>query len=300
MKSVARALLGRVSDVTTSLRAGIEQAAHDRGEPSLEHPMSQLATQSQCESPLYRAWCLRLKHDPDSPTFRYNRKIWEWVYILETLEQRGMLGEGLRGLGFGVGKEPLTAVMADMGCRIVATDMPIEDAKIAGWVSTNEHASDLEALNSVGICDDDKFRRLVEYRTMDMTRIDPDLTNFDFVWSSCSLEHLGSLDSGMAFVENSLRCLKPGGVAVHTTEYNVFSNTKTLTAGSTVLYRQRDILALVERLRNAGHQVTLNLNTGKGALDAYYDVPPYHQHAAHLKLMLGEFATTSIGLAITN
>lgn len=268
-------------------------------EPSLEHPVSQVATQLQCESPLYRAWCLRMKYDPDRPTHPYNRKLWEWVYILQTLDGRGMLGEGVRGLGFGVGNEPLTAVMADVGCRVVATDMPVEEAKSAGWVSTNQHANDLDALNSAGVCDDEKFRRLVEYRAMDMTRIDADLTDFDFVWSSCSLEHLGSLDAGMAFVENSLRCLKPGGVAVHTTEYNVSSNTKTLTGGPTVLYRKRDVLSLADRLRNAGHRVTLNLNTGGGALDTHHDVPPYYRQGAHLKLLLGEFVTTSIGLAIT-
>ena len=132
-----------------------------------------------------------------------------------------------------------------------------------------------------------------------MTRIDPDLTNFDFVWSSCSLEHLGSLEAGVRFVENSLRCLKPGGVAVHTTEYNVRSNTRTLTGGATGHYRKRDIFALADRLRKAGHQITLNLNSGRGEIDTYYDVPPYYQQGPHLKLVLGEFVTTSIGLIIT-
>lgn len=302
MKSGTTRLLGMMSDVNAwvrAVRAGKDRSAQDGGEPSLEHAVSQMATQSQCESPLYRAWCLRMKYDPDQPSHRYNRKLWEWVYILQILNQRGLLRDGIRGLGFGVGNEPLTAVMADAGCEVVATDMPVEDAKSVGWVSTHQHATDLDALNSAGICDHDAFERRVEYRPMDMTRIDPDLVDFDFVWSSCSLEHLGSLDAGMTFVENSIRCLKPGGSAIHTTEYNVSSNTRTVTGGATVLYRTRDILALVNRLREAGHQVALNLNTGAGALDKHHDVPPYYQRGAHLKLLMDQFVTTSIGLAIT-
>ncbi|GJG89158.1 hypothetical protein tb265_43390 [Gemmatimonadetes bacterium T265] len=296
MKSVAKAIRDRVSNVSLPRRVG----PVDGGEPTLEHPVSQLATQGQCESPLYRAWCLRMKMDPAPAHHRYNRKLWEWVYILEVLQQRGLLRDGMRGLGFGVGTEPLTAVMADLGCRVVATDLPVEDAKSAGWVASDQHASTLEALNGAGICDPERFRRAVTYRAMDMTRIDPDLRDFDFTWSSCSLEHLGSLKAGMRFVENSLRCLKPGGVAVHTTEYNVLSNTRTMTGFPTVLYRRRDILALADRLRKAGHQITLNLNPGAGAVDQYHDVPPYYRQGHHLKLVAGEFVATSIGLVVTN
>ena len=48
------------------------------------------------------------------------------------------------------------------------------------------------------------------------------------LWSSCSLEHLGSISHGIEFILNSLKCLKQHGVAVHTTEFNLSSNEETL------------------------------------------------------------------------
>lgn len=299
LATVKGRLYRSASELRQLLLTWNQQGVRIGPEPTLDDPVSQLATQQQCESEWYKTWGARMREHPERPTQHYNRKLWEWVYILRTVDKRGLLAPGRRGLGFGVGVEPLAAVMADHGCEVVATDMFVDDAQNAGWVSTDQHASNVDAMNRAGICDPDTFRRLVTFRPMDMTKIDADLTGFDFCWSSCSLEHLGSLEAGMQFVENSLRCLRPGGVAVHTTEYNVLSNFATLTAGSTVIYRKRDILALARRLRAAGHEITLNLNPGAGKVDKYHDVPPYFQHGAHLKLELDRFVTTSIGLIVT-
>jgi hypothetical protein len=64
---------------------------------------------------------------------------------------------------------------------------------------------------------------------------------YDFLWSSCALEHLGSLDAGLDFVVNAMDLLKPGGTAIHTTEFNLSSDDETLTSGPCVIYRRRDI-----------------------------------------------------------
>ena len=40
---------------------------------------------------------------------------------------------------------------------------------------------------------------------------------------------------------DSLRFLRPGGIAIHTTEFNVSSNDNTVADGDTVIYRKRDI-----------------------------------------------------------
>ncbi|MBV5337004.1 MAG: hypothetical protein J0653_03215, partial [Deltaproteobacteria bacterium] len=72
----------------------------------------------------------------------------------------------------------------------------------------------------------------------------------DFCWSSCSLEHLGSIKAGLDFIKASLKTLKVGGVAVHTTEYNVSSDEATIDNNPTlVLFRRCDIQGLVEELR---------------------------------------------------
>ena len=105
----------------------------------------------------------------------------------------------------------------------------------------------------------------MRYRDVDMNAIPADLRGFDFTWSSCALEHLGTLAAGMDFVVAQMDCLAPGGVAVHTTEYLVSSNDATVEAGGTVFYRRRDIEALADRLRRAGHAIDVDYTRGHHA-----------------------------------
>ena len=63
-----------------------------------------------------------------------------------------------------------------------------------------------------------------------------------------------------------------------------------------VIFRTHDIEHLVRRLELAGHRVfPLTLNPGSGELDRHVDLPPYKQEP-HLRLMLGDYVTTSLGL----
>ncbi len=85
-----------------------------------------------------------------------------------------------------------------------------------------------------------------------MNAIDADLQGFDFTWSSCCFEHLGCIGGRHAVRLNSVeRCLRPGGVAVHTAELNLSSDDATIATGLPWLYRRRDMLAL-NMLRGAG------------------------------------------------
>ena len=111
------------------------------------------------------------------------------------------------------------------GCEVVATDLDPDDTRSKDWQDTDQHASGrVEALNSRGICPSDRFFRQVRYRNVDMNFIPEDLRDFDFVWSSCALEHIGSLRHGLDFILHAMDCLKPGGWAIHTTEFNLTSN----------------------------------------------------------------------------
>ena len=248
--------------------------------------------------PLFRWWCDRLHDQP-----RYHRKLWEWVYICQTLHERGKLAPGLRGIGFGVGKEPLASLFASRGVEIVATDMEPEAAHAAGWLGSAQHAgAQLESLNERGICDAARFRERVHYRTVDMNAIPDDLDGFDFCWSSCAYEHLGSLERGQDFVRRSLRVLKRGGVAVHTTEYNLSSNERTVASGPVVLFRQRDFRALEAALAADGHAVApFDFETGHEPVERYVDRPPFTDEP-HLRLRLpfglASYATTSIGIVV--
>ncbi|UAB77809.1 class I SAM-dependent methyltransferase [Erythrobacter sp. SCSIO 43205] len=263
------------------------------GTPTLEAPVSQACTQTQMGSEIYAQHCAKLKEKP-----WLHRKQWEFVYIVQCLSLHDMLKPGRSGIGFGVGGEPLPALFAKMGVRVLGTDLDPEHAEGLGWIETNQHAASKNAMNNRGICSPEEFERLVSFRSMDMNAIAPDTAGkFDFCWSACALEHLGSIDKGLQFIENSIACLRPGGLAVHTTEYNCSSNTTTLDNTSTVLFRRRDFEKLGKYLARKGHKVSFNFGTGDQPADQHIDVPPYTQEP-HLKLQIAEWTTTSFGIMV--
>ncbi|NRO95627.1 class I SAM-dependent methyltransferase [Paraburkholderia sp. NMBU_R16] len=214
------------------------------------------------------------------------------------LEQAGVLKEESRGLGFGVGQERMPSVFASCGAAIVATDAPPEIGVSSGWTETGQHSDSLGELYYPTLVDKDVFDAKVSHRFEDMNAISADLTGFDFTWSACCFEHLGSLEAGMQFVVNSLNTLKPGGVAVHTTEFNLSSNDDTIATGHTVLYRRRDMEELVSRLEKLGHEVSpFIVAPDSHFLDGYVDLPPYADEPS-LKIKFGEFVTTSVGIVV--
>ncbi len=161
-------------------------------EPTLKHPVSQLATVTQCLEDEYAYWC----HEMRSPK-RINRKQWEFVYILSALNACGCLKKGSKGLGFGCGQEQLPAVFVKHGCTVVATDQDMETASMQGWVQTDQHVNALEQINHTGIISYDTLIKNIRFRNVDMNLIPDDLTDFDFIWSSCAFEHLGSIEKGL-------------------------------------------------------------------------------------------------------
>jgi 2-polyprenyl-3-methyl-5-hydroxy-6-metoxy-1,4-benzoquinol methylase len=270
-----------------------------RGGPQVRHERidnDQLSRSAVCrqdsfETPAFQEWLRRLGEAP-----RYHRKLWEFVFICQALRERGALRPGARGLGFGVGTEPLSAYFASQGCDITATDMAPEAAAAAGWTQTNQYAASKETLRSSAICPDDLFDAHVDFRFCDMRAIPTDLTGFDFCWSACALEHLGSLEAGLTFIERSMDTLAPGGVAIHTTELNLSSDTETIAHGPTVLYRRRDLEQFAHRMRERNVEVEpFDFETGDGALDRYVDFPPY-LNEPHLRLAIEGYASTSIGI----
>lgn len=255
---------------------------------------SSLCRQRDFTLDAHRYWT-HLMRDPP----RFHRKQWEFVFIAQALAERDRLADGSAGIGFGVGHEPLPALFASLGCRVLATDQTIEEAARAGWAQTGQHTEGLASLRRPDICDGGRFDALVSFRNVDMNEIPDDLSGqFDFCWSSCCFEHLGSLEAGLRFVERSVETLAPGGVAVHTTEFNLTSNEETLESRDLSIYRRRDIESLIERLASRGHRVApIDWDEGEGFVDAYVDLPPYRAEPA-LKLRIEPYDCTSIGLII--
>lgn len=255
--------------------------------------ISQLCTKSQLQSSDFDAWATLF-----GSKNHMHRKVWEWCFIAQAFSCFGVLKAGKNGFGFAVGEEPLASTFAMRGATIVASDMDPQSVGAEKWVKTSQHATNIEKLNKRKICADDRFRELCSFEYVDMNNIPAKYNNtFDFIWSSCALEHLGSLEHGKNFILNSLSLLKSGGIAVHTTEFNISSNVETIETGATVLYRKCDIESIITAIRNTGCTIDIDWNYGGDDLDYFVDIPPY-THKPHLKLRIANFTVTSIGLVI--
>lgn len=271
----------------------------DLAYPDQPHPASQrklsscVCTEKDFHTKAFRHWCCQIAEE-----WRLHRKLWEYLYICQALYERGMLSAGRRGLGFAVGLEPLPSLFASKGVQIVASDLCASDPRAELWANSQQLASNLQQLNQRGLCEPGRFTELVSFRNVDMNEIPDDLRDFDFTWSSCSFEHCGSIELGQRFICEQMKCLKPGGIAVHTTELNLTSNDETIATGATVLFRRRDIEEIAARLTADGHRVErIDPDLGSSPTDHYIDLAPYSS-APHLKLQLGGYVTTSIGLIV--
>jgi hypothetical protein len=258
---------------------------------------SRLCTMDQFLTENYKWWC-----NAFGEKFRWHRKQWEFYYISESLWLLEMLACGKRGLGFGIGQEPLPGLFASLGCDILATDLASDDPRAVQWACSGEHSACLAELNARPGGDSQKLLERLSFRQVDMNDIPENLKGFDFLWSSCALEHLGSLELGKRFILQSLKCLKPGGIAVHTTEYNVSSDHETFENERLVLFRKQDILGIQKELAERGHYLfPLDFYPGDGFLDRYVAYPPSYREGVtepHLKLKIEQFVVTSIGLVV--
>ncbi|HEX3535496.1 MAG TPA: class I SAM-dependent methyltransferase [Stellaceae bacterium] len=263
--------------------------------------ISKLCTQHDFDTDWLVFWCNELRTAPI-----YHRKIWELCFVAQVLFADGLLTPGRRGLGFGCGEEPLPSLFAKYGARVTATDLDSERPEAEVWRMTAQHAAAVETLRRADICPDRELLDNIEFVPVDMNAIPPEFERqFDFCWSTCALEHLGTLANGLAFIEKSVKTLKPYGLAVHTTEFT-FNDGETIDNHPIVLYQRRHFEELANRLRANGHEVVdFDFSPGSGVMDRFIDLPPFRdnaligpQHYAHLKLLFDSYTCTSIGIII--
>ena len=230
------------------------------------------------------------------------RKMWEFAYIIDILEKHNMLIEGKKGLGFAVGEEPLPSYFASKHVEVVATDLGAENEVAKMWMKTKQNSGgDIARLYKETLCTKEDFDKYVSYRDVDMNHIPEDIGEYDFCWSSCAIEHVGSLELSKAFLKKSLDVLKPGGIAVHTTEINLESNDDTITEGTSVIYRRKDLEEIQSWCKEHGFEMPLSFKRGKlEAGDVYVDFPPYtfNKKPFHICLFVGPYVTTSYGIII--
>lgn len=277
-------------------------------EPRVHGLVSKATTQQDVESPWFSYWCKQIKAAPI-----YHRKLWEFAFVLQVLHEHGLLRSGMRGLGFGCGEEPLASYFASRGVNVLVTDLEPEKVAGLGWAETGQHASALEQAFYEDIVDRALFDKHVTHAFADMNNIPAFQESFDFCWSVCAMEHLGSIRKGLLFVENSLGPLKPGGIAIHTTEYNYLSDNKTIDNWPTVLFLRKHFEELAAELSRKGHRVLgPDFTLGNGVLDKFIDLPPYavgegwlsreqwaeENQAAHLRLSVDGFPCTCFGIVV--
>lgn len=237
-----------------------------------------------------------------------HRKAWEWAAILETARLGGVLVEGKSAVGFGVGTEPLSAALARFGMLVTATDLPMNDDESDHWASAAQHAASKDNLRHPAICRDAEFDQRVEFVAADMNALPAEIENrkFDFAWSSCVIEHLGSPAKGFDFVRHCFDLLKPGGIMIHTTEYELTAQHETQDYGHCAVYRQEDFSELADYFRAQGCSIDVDLGVSlampedrwissqavPGAYDDGYAEP------AHLRLVIGDSVATSFAIVV--
>lgn len=280
--------------------------------PKMQSPQqvglsSKASTQVDLESDWAAYWLAQLK----IPRI-FHRKLWELAFVLQALWERGAIGAGRRGLGFGCGHEPIPSYLASQDVSLTVTDIEPEAAQSKGWIASDQHGTTIESLHMGHLVERDVFVRQVTHRYVDMNAIPADLRGFDFCWSICALEHLGSIANGLEFISNSLATLRAGGVAVHTTEFNFLDDEKTIDNWPTVLFQRQHFERVANELRQQGHEVAeLDFRVGDKVMDKFIDIPPFAHDlpkavasewapsAAHLKISIDGFASTCFGLIIT-
>ncbi len=289
----------------------VDVSEHNRhGRPAnFDGLQCRAASAADCEDERYLAWWRLFENlpvgtapgQPGGPS-PYNRKIWEWALIAQSIEQLGLMTPGHTAVGFGCGNEPMPALLASRGMTVLATDQAVETG--GEWALSNELMHGLDGLSREHLIGRAALAKAVSLRNVDMNAIPEDLGMFDVAWSSCVIEHLGSPSRGLDFVLESLNMVRPGGVAVHTTELELTRKKRTMDYGNCAVYRLQDLLSFEERVKSSGYDASFNFYVSMdSAHDRWISMVNAPGGSAldeidHLKLLLGDSVTTSFGLII--
>jgi hypothetical protein len=228
-----------------------------------------------------------------------HRRHWEWVVEVQAfVDHLGLLSQSV--VGFGVGHEPIAAWFAARGVNVLATDRPESTDAWKTQHPGSGYAGGLADIPRAGICDEDLFAAYARHRGVDMNDIPMDLHGqFDFSWSTSSMEHLGGIEQGLRFFCEQMKCLRPGGVAAHSTEFNFLSDYLTLESDDLVVFRQRDLVRLRDMLAEQGDILwPVDLLGGRSEADLFVDEHPYQHDGLdaepHLSIKLGGHSFTSV------
>jgi len=144
---------------------------------------------------------------------RFHRKQWEFAMIFHALRTRGMLEDNKVGLSMGSGNELVLYSIARKVKHLTATDLYSSETL---WDCARAANPDEYIRKSKPFpVDDAKLAAL----TMDMRKLSFKDNFFDFAYSSCAIEHIGSDADFLQHLNEVHRVLKDGGVYILTTEF---------------------------------------------------------------------------------
>lgn len=149
--------------------------------------------------------------DARFPAGREYRKDWEVAMAVRALRDHGALRPDAEILGVAAGLELTTFVLTNEVRRVFATDLYLGDR----WRSTADKRMLIDPTVFAAV--PWKRRRLV-VQHMDARDLQYDDQTFDGVFSSSSLEHVGSTADARRVLEEMCRVLRPGGVVSMSTE----------------------------------------------------------------------------------
>jgi len=176
--------------------------------------MSKVCDAADFFSPEYIAVVKELKAVP-----ALHRKQWEFAMIYLALKKQGMLDAGKTGLSMGSGKEVILYAIASKVKHLTATDLYSSGSQWDGAKAADP--DEYIRMDKPIPVDDSKLSAL----HMDMRSLAFEDTTFDFAYSACAFEHIGTDTDFLRHLDEVYRVLKDGGTYVMTTEFTFASKT---------------------------------------------------------------------------
>src|SRR5215470_1088328 len=207
-RKVAAGLWNRLPLPFERMAAGIDDPGQVEA-PADSPPLNKICDRRDWTHPAWQKGLTDLGYSADPA--RHHRKEWEFAQGVYGLRMLRCLSPDAAALGLGAGAEPIIFFLAGRLRRVVATDL------YAGDFSQQE--ADPRILRDPEAFAPFSYHRdRLEVRRMDATAIDYAPESFDLVFSFSSFEHFGSRRAQRACLAEIYRVLRPGGVAVLTTE----------------------------------------------------------------------------------
>ena len=240
----------KLSDLVPAQKFAIKfvGSVHSRGDWS-----SEIVSEKRFKEDNFFKWMDLLRELP-----KLHNKQFQQYAIMESANRiTSDIGKAKKAIGFGVGVEPIPAALVKLGFDVLATDY-LDGSIAEDWKRTGQLASEFQQLNQRGILTEQEFIDHLKFQNLDMNQSPKEMHgSFDFTWSSCALGHIGGYQNGLDFILDSLNLLRPGGMAVHSTELDVSALGSIFTSPSLNFYKLDDLNETIKLAQKRGFETSL-------------------------------------------